>query len=537
MSAVATPAGPRSAAAPRRRLGLDWFDWTVLAAFTALGFSVLAGLLIRVWTRGGVVTGADGFLVADPLQYLNWLRQAGEHGAIGNLYDLAPGPRTFVHPGLLISGLLYRLGLGVAAAYLAWKPAAIVALFTGALLWIRRFLARRDDRRLALVLALFACSPVSALVGWGGIGTEQTKFDFDFIGGELWPGTYLWGYLFTAIAVGLMPLALLAYERGRSGGRPAMLGWAAAAGLLCAWLQPWQGATVALVIVAAELLTWRLAGRTLGAAARAAAPVLIAIALPLAYYLVLSKTDDAWRLAGEANNFPRWPWYVTVLGLAPLAVPAAFAYAAPVRDFGGLALRAWPVAALVVFFQPFGTFPFHAIQGMTLPLVVLGLLAVRRWLGERPVPLLPAIAVAALLIVPGTLYRADELRSAVSLGRQPHFLTVGERDALRALDADPRPGGVLAPVYSGIVIPAYTGRETWIGAGSWTPDFAARQRRTEALFAGKLGPAAAARLVRESGARFVYADCAGRPDLTATLALVAGPPKRFGCAAVYEVRR
>jgi len=41
---------------------------------------VLIGLLVRVWVKGGVVTGADGYLVVDPLQYLNWLRQAGDHG-------------------------------------------------------------------------------------------------------------------------------------------------------------------------------------------------------------------------------------------------------------------------------------------------------------------------------------------------------------------------------------------------------------------------------------------------------------------------
>ena len=70
------------------------FDWGVFAALVALSFAVLIGLLVRVWTKGGIVTGSDGFLVVDQLQYLNWLRQAGEHVAVGNLYDLAPGPNT-----------------------------------------------------------------------------------------------------------------------------------------------------------------------------------------------------------------------------------------------------------------------------------------------------------------------------------------------------------------------------------------------------------------------------------------------------------
>ena len=41
---------------------------------------------------------------------------------------------------------------------------------------------------------------------------------------------------------------------------------------------------------------------------------------------------------------------------------------------------------------------------------------------------------------------------------------------------------MLAPIYSGLLVPAYTGRETWVGAGSWTPDFdAPRQRGRAAL--------------------------------------------------------
>ena len=73
----------------------------MLLALFALGVAPLAGLLLRVWTRGGVVTGADGFLVADPMQYLTWLRDASDHVAVSNLYDLAPGPHSFVHPGVL----------------------------------------------------------------------------------------------------------------------------------------------------------------------------------------------------------------------------------------------------------------------------------------------------------------------------------------------------------------------------------------------------------------------------------------------------
>lgn len=507
----------------------------MLVTLFALGIAPLAGLLVRVWTKGGVVTGADGFLVADPMQYLTWLREASDHLAVANLYDLAGGPRSFVHPGVLISGVLHKAGLGVAAAYLAWKPVAVLALFAGTLALARRFLARQDDRRLAVVVALFFASPVAALVGWSGIGGNDVKFDFDFVSGELWPGTYLWGYLFTALAVGLLPLGVLAYERGRAGGGAGALALAAACGLFSAWMQPWQGATFAAVLVGTELLCLRRGRHPLAAARDLAAPLGATLA-PLVYYYVLSRTDESWELAQVVNDFPRWPWWVTVLGLLPLALPAAFAYRLPAPDFGALALRVWPLAGLAIFYQPGGTFPFHAFQGLSLPLTVLGVLALREWLGERSVPLGGAVALVLVLCAVGTLYRANELREAVNLGRQPFFLETAERDALGHLERQPEPGGVLTPVYSGIVLPAYTGRETYIGAGSWTPNFEARRRDTEALFAGQLDTAEARALVRRSGARFLYSDCHGRADIERIVRPFTAAPQRFGCATVYRVR-
>ena len=530
--AEATAGDPRP---ERRRRRPDGVEAAALAALAALAMAVLGGLVLKVWLRGGVVTGADGYLVADPLQYLDWSRQAGAHGLIGNLHDLAPGERAFLHPGLLLSGVAWRLGAGPAVAYLLWKPVAVAVLFLGARALVHRFLARRDDRRLALVLALFACSPVAALWGWGGLGGPGDRLSVDFVTGELWSGAYLWGYLFTAIAVGLLPLGLLAYERGRAGGGGRGLLLAAGAGLLCAWLQPWQGATFAGILLAAELVELRR-GRRAAAAARDVVPVLAAIAVPLAYYALLGHFDASWALAARVNDLPHWPAWVLVAGLGPYALPAALAYRLPAPDFGSVALRLWPFAALAVYLQPFGTFPFHAFQGLTPPLVVLGVLALRARLGTRAIGLPAAAAAVAVLVVVGTAYRVERLADAVRIERQPFTLTASERDALRHLDRVEGPGGVLAPVYLGIAVPAYTGRETWVGAGSWTPDQPGRAADAEALFAGRLDAEQAAALVRRSGARYVLSDCHGRADIARVLEGVAGAPRRFGCAAVWEVR-
>ena len=190
----------------------------------------------------------------------------------------------------------------------------------------------------------------------------------------------------------------------------------------------------------------------------------------------------------------------------------------------------------MIFYQPAGTFPFHAFQGLSFPLAVLAVMAAREWLGERRVPLAGAVAVVLTFCVLGTVYRANELRSAVNYGLQPFFLEPDERDALRYLESRPEPGGVLTPVYSGIVLPAYTGRETYIGAGSWTPNADARREAAENLFAGRIGTAQARALVRRSGARFLYSDCHGRANIDRIVRPFTDPPRRIGCATVYRVR-
>ena len=94
---------------------------------------------------------------------------------------------------------------------------------------------------------------------------------------------------------------------------------------------------------------------------------------------------------------------------------------------------------------------------------------------------------------------------------------------------------MLTPVFSGILVPAYTGRETYVGAGSWTPDFEPA-RSTEALFAGEMDTGEARALVRRSGAAFLYSDCHGRADIERIVRPFTEPPRRFGCATVYRVR-
>ncbi len=517
-----------------RRLGLDRVELAALAALSGLSLLVLAALL----TQGRAITGADGLLAADQLQYFTWIRQAGEHGLAGNEYDMAPDHRVFLHPGFLLSGLVHEwLGVTVPLSYLLWKPVAVAVLFWGVLRYVRRLLPPGGARYAALALGIFAVMPASAVVAWTGLGGKPRQYTFDFIAGELASAQYLWGYLMTAIAVALMPLVLLAVEDWRGNGRPRTLMLAAVGALFVTWLQPWQGGTLVLVIAAAEALSWRRSGTrpTLGILV-----VLGAAVVPAVYYAVLERTDVAWELAGQVNAAGNqatwsWPWWAIVLSLAPLALPAALAYRTPAATWQDIAARVWPLAALLVYLAPVGTFPYHAFQGMSIPLAVL---AVQGVLSVWPRPSAAVVVTAlALIIVPGTVHRFEIAVNSVRAAGDPYFVFADEQAALDALEADPRPGGVLAPAYGGHMLPYKTGREVYVGALSWTPDWEARVLATRALFEGDMPPAEAQALARRSGARFAFVDCRpGLRDLRPVLGPVIERTRRFGCATLYDLR-
>ena len=516
-----------------RRLGLDRFELGALVVLAGMSLGILLPLL----TRGRPLSGADGLFPADQLQYMAWIREAGEHGLVGNRFDLAPGDRVFLHPGFLLSGLVHQaVGISIPLALLLWKPVAVGVTFAGTLAYVRRLVPPGGRRRVALVLALFAVMPATAVVAWTGWGGRPRQYTFDFISGEMWSGQYLWGYPFTAIAVFMVPLILLAIERWRAeGGRPRL--WLAALGaLVVMWLQPWQGATLALIVAGVEGVLWL---RDRERPRWRLAVVVAAAALPAVYYLLLGTFDPAWELASASNAAGAqpewsWPWWAIALTVLPLAAPAALAYRLPAPAWQDVAVRVWPLAAAVVYLQPGGTFPYHSLQGLALPLSVLAVLGVAslRW---RPRPALVAAAVA-LMTLPGFAHKLEVAADNVHVGADPYFIFRDEHRALDALEADPRPGGVLAPLYSGFFIPYTTGREVYVGALSWSPDFRERRRRADALFEGRLRGDPARAFVRATRARFLFADCRKLRDLSGELRGMLEEVRRFGCATLYVLR-
>jgi hypothetical protein len=534
LSAAAVPQTPRSSRGTfTQRFGLDPFEAACLLVLTGVSLAVMIPLSLQ----GRPLSGVEGLFPPDQFQYFAWIRDASQHGLVGNRFDLAPGPRPFLHPGFGLSGLLHGVtGISIPLAYQLWKPLAILVTFAGCLLYVRRLLPAGAQQRVALVIALFSVMPAVAVVAWTNWGGNPRQYMFDFISGEMWTGQYLWGYLMTAIAVFAVPLVLLGLERWREHRRPRTLAACALATLVIFWLQPWQGATLVLIVMGVEALRlWRTRERP----PVALAVIPVAATLPAAYYFILSKTDDAWRLASESNAAGgqplwSWPWWAIALTMFPLVIPAALAYRLPAPSWQEQAVRLWPLAALVVYLLPVGTFPYHALQGLALP---LGILAVQGVVSVWPRPR-PALVIGALflLTVPGFIHKLELPRANIKNNIYPYYLLEDEQRALDSLEEDPRPGGVLSSEYLSNVVPYRTGRETYLGALSWTPNYLVRLAKSNLLFDGRLPAPESREYVRRSRARFLLASCRPSADLRPVLGSMIARTRKFGCATVYELR-
>jgi hypothetical protein len=527
---VPGPSAQDSGRTPR----VDRFELIALVAFASVSIWVLGLDAWQVIAHGRVWTGTDGVLPEDQMQYLAWIRVASGHGLASNLFVLRATPADYFQPAVAVSGALTDLGVAPWLALLIWKPVAVVAVLFAIRAYVRRSLAGRWPRRAALVLVLF--------YGFFGVGATP----------DLWLGFWTWGYPFELIALAAMLGTLLAYERAQAANRASV--GAPLLGALASSLHPWQGETlIAIVIVAAAVTRGArpspAAGQLRGVAASGGAPPLrlpvgtvIATALPLGYYAILDRADLSWRLAQQASRGSSSLSRIA-LELAPLALPAVLAYRGRPRSFLAAATRSWPLVALGVFLlseTPLGGTPLHAFAAISVPLAILAVEGVSavKWrldaVGLRSRKLLAALTVAAITL-PAT---AHELSSAAKLveptAGDPNFITRGEHAALSFLARDRQAGGVLTRFYLGTVVPAETGRRTFVGNCYWSqPGCSGRARMTEQLLTGSLAPGPARAFVRSSDARFVLADCASRANLVELLGSLVQSVHRFGCASVY----
>ena len=522
----------RSVTARRWARDADLRTGLLLTAGVALWSLIpLAWLVLDIARHGGVLSGSEGMLAgSDQHLYMHWIRESGTDVLISNEYRLGTSDGIFFHPMFALSGLLHALGLDIRAALWIWKPVAVAALAAGTWAFVGLYLRRRS-RLAAALLALFYFSPVLPLLVWGGADLDfLDEFALTLVSGESMPALLTWGYLHSALVVGLMGLVLVGVDRllaGRAQGAPAprrLLALTALGSMAVGWIHPWQGATLLAVYFGMAL--W---GR-LGAHYRVLAVPTIATVLPMGYLLAISKLNADWETDAAQNTAPHAAFWILASGLALIAVPALAGLRLRQADDRERMLVLWAAAALAAYFAA-SQFPYHALQGLTVPLAVL---AVRGWSRLR-LPALAGAAALAIVTVPGAVHVVDTFRDNKRSDEAPYVLDPGEAAALRHIEAAPQPGGVLARYYLGMTVPSLAERDTWVGQFTWSPDFDERRATAEELFGGRMRPAEAQRLVRELRPAFLLADCRVTTDLRPLLGATVAEPRRFGCATVYPV--
>ncbi len=530
---LSAPGGPDIAAPRRRRLDLP--EAALLALFAAASVWVLGQDLFQVIAHGRVWTGTDGLFIADQMQYLAWVRDVSHHGLASDLFVLNQTPHDYLQPAVAVSGLLTALGVTPWLSLMLWKPVAVIGAFFAIRGLCHRMLVGRLARTCALALALF----------YGFSGTI----------GDAWLPFWSWGYPFGLMAIAAMIAALLAYRRARLGGPRWWL--APILGLLAAWLHPWQGETLIVVVVGGEFVA--LLAPSSGASG--APPIMrrlalgtatvVATALPLIYYGALDHFDSVWSL-GRAATDHGWGLSGVLLSLVPLMAVAALAYLRRPHSFLEAATMVWPFATLAIYLASnagLGATPLHAFAGVTIPLAVLAVGGVawivegraERLSGSRAWSLSPLVAIA--LVAAFTIPASVQMLRGTYHYMGPYkndgnFIRPDEQRALKFLARDPQPGGVLAPFYLGMVIPELTGRHTYIGDYLWSvPSYLARFHNTFQLFKWPWAGPAARAFVLSTGARFVLADCHGHAGgLTDKLRPIVSAIYDFGCSTIYEVK-
>ena len=201
--------------------------------------------------------------------------------------------------------------------------------------------------------------------------------------------------------------------------------------LLVCWLQPWQGGTLALIVVAVELLGGGARGERPDPApcwpfpaGRGAAGGLLL--RPSPHGPVVGARRRVERRRRSQDDWS-WPWWVdrahraAARGAGGARLPAAARAAGRSWRCGSGRSPRWPSTS-----QPLGTFPYHSFQGLSIPLRSSRCRAWRALADGRAALVVVARAGAA----DRARHRPQVLRAAAaasSAAGDPYFVFPGEQ--------------------------------------------------------------------------------------------------------------
>ncbi len=531
----------------------------VLGLFAAMSLTVVGVITWNVLFNGSIWTGAVGY-VFDSMQYLAWIREGADHFFAGNLFQLEPPVRNYINPGLLISSGLSKLGISIPLTYAFWIPVGIALL-----IWvIRRFsnwLELSGWTSVAVVaLALLYKFPIARLLEGHVPVTNVNALTYG--GTDAWPVYWSWGFSLTAVSVALLCLGVMRYDQIRQS--PRRVSWSLMAiALFCSWLQPWQGAILLAVIVGGEVIAGIVLKGGAGLKGRITllATTVVAGTLPLAYYAILGKVDESWRINGiQANHYVSGvSWWTPFALFLPLLAAAAIAYTWRPNNFRDIAIRLWPVVAiaemLTIHVTKAGNTSTHALKGITFPLAVLAVAGAAPFfaqLSKRSARGSAALAtlLIGLLFIPGAVAQIESQVKEMSVNERGgyYYISPNDEKALAWLTTQKGPGGVYASSLYGSMVPWRTDRPTWVGHETWTPRFQSRSYFNENTLNGHLPTIAfglsPADVAKWTGARWVFQDCYHRliqkgkkyATLDSQLDGIAISKHKFDCATIWEIK-
>ena len=173
--------------------------------------------------------------------------------------------------------------------------------------------------------------------------------------------------------------------------------------------------------------------------------------LPLVYYAILGKYDEAWRINGiQANNYVSGAsWWTAFAILGPLLLGALAALRFKPERFRDIAIRIWPVIAIVQLIvietTKIGNTATHALKGITVPLATLTVIGLSPWfktMGRKTSPILSsalAIVLIGLVFVPGAVDQVNaQLDEMQMTGRGGYFMLSDNERALDFISSSPR---------------------------------------------------------------------------------------------------
>ena len=453
-------------------------------------------------TPPGQVFSAQHFVSADDWFVYYMLINQADHGNffLSDLYADMPH-RPVLRPLWGSVGLLATtFKLPAPAAFHLARLLLIPVFFFVAYLFIALVFSDRRQRQLAAFFLAFS----------SGLGTfflhrlvlnprnySQGHFQWPM---DLWVpdfNTFLSLYtsphfIAATILLLLIFLFLLLYLRTPVWRYPLAAGGAA---LLLFLVHPFQVVKVFVLLAAfCLLLAWQRQWQPLRASLRFFATVL-AISFPsVAYYLWLLNVDDLTLLRSLQNLNPSTPLPLTLVALGGLLIGALYAVwelrqakrlAQPVYLF----LCAWAFGQLLLLYLPVA-YPRRLALGMHIPFV---LLTIHAWFSIRQRyaavvrRYLPQIVMVALLVfLPSTLFAISADIMVFRLESEQSYLPQTTMDAFAWLRRSaPKNSLIFSDLKTGLVLPAYAQRVSYLGHAVETPHYRARQDEPLLFFAGR----------------------------------------------------